>query len=73
MTTTIKNVTISEKAHNGEARLGRPTMHHICDGIYEVIARCRVEWEGGDSGQCFRSYGLFASLDDIPNWVWNAR
>jgi hypothetical protein len=68
MITSLNNCTISEKAYNNEVRVGRPTMHHIADGVYEVIARCRSE----HGGFCFRSYGLFL-LDDIPSWVWNAR
>jgi hypothetical protein len=68
MTTTLQNCTVSEKLHSGEVRIGRPTLHHISDGVYEVIARCR----SNEGGQCFRSYGLFL-LDDIPGWVWNAR
>ena len=68
MVTTIENVVTSEKLHTGEKRLGRPTMHHITGGIYEVIARC----ESRSGGQVFCSYGLF-KLDDIPSWVWNAR
>jgi len=68
MTTTLNNVTISEKAHNGEKRIGRPTIHRV-EGVWEVIARC----EHPEGGQCFRSFGLFADLDSLPQWYWNAR
>jgi hypothetical protein len=68
MAISLKNCTVSEKLHNGEKRIGRPTMHHIADGVYEVIARC----EHPEGGYCFRSYGLF-ELDSVPDWVWNAR
>lgn len=67
-TRTIDNCTTNEKRHNGEERLGRPSIVHISNGIYELIARCRHT----EGHQCFRTYGLFR-LDDIPQWYYDAR
>ena len=67
-TRTIENCTTSETKHNGEKRIGRPSVCHISNGIYEIIARC----EHPEGGQCFRSYGLFR-LDEFPQWYYDAR
>jgi hypothetical protein len=68
MTTTIENCTISQKPYAGEKRIGRPTFHHVGGGVYEILARC----QNTEGGQCFRSYGLF-KLEDVPQWMWNAK
>lgn len=68
MTTTLKDCTISVPLRVTERRVGKPTMHHVRGGVYEVLARC----QDAQGGPCVRSYGLYL-LDAIPDWVWRAK
>lgn len=53
---------------NGKLAIcGRPTFHHIANGIHEVCVRCK--WPDGVT--CFRSLGLFITADDIPDWIFD--
>jgi hypothetical protein len=66
--TQIGNVVISDKMHTTEKRIGRAGVLNVC-GVWELTARCIHP----DGGYCFRSFGLFATLDEIPQWYYDQR
>lgn len=65
--TSIKNYTTSEKLWKGETKVSRFSKHHIGDGVYEITALCAHP----EGGRCYRSFGLFDGLDEIPQCYWN--
>ena len=71
MTTAVINrslgrCTVSQTIHSGERRVGKPSLCHIHNGVYELLSRCQHP----DGGWCVRSFGLFM-LDDVPQWYFD--
>lgn len=63
----MNGVRHSDYLYNMETRIGRVGMI-AHNGIIEVWARCTSP----NGGTRICSYGLFASYDDVPTWMWNA-
>jgi len=56
----------ADPIYNGEERIGRFSLTHVANGVYELLATCRANF----GGTCTRSWGLYR-LDDVPECYYN--